>query len=56
MKKVSLFLIGISVLLFSSCTTEEIVTKKENSSIKKYDKEQYSEDVDPATVKPPTHG
>lgn len=54
MKKVSLFLIVMSVVLLTSCTTEEIVTKKDLST-KENVKEQYS-DVDPTTIKPPTHG
>ena len=56
MKKLSLFLFGMFVVMIVSCTPEEIVTKNNNPSKKINVKEQYSEEVDPATIKPPTHG
>lgn len=54
MKNYSILLLVVSVLMFCSCTVEDIPLEKNNEkSILQTDKQS---DVDPTTVKPPTHG
>jgi hypothetical protein len=56
MKKAALFLFGIMSILMTSCTLEDQEIKNKNSIIKNNEIQQYSDEVDPGTVKPPTHG
>jgi hypothetical protein len=55
MKKAVLILSGIA-LLMTSCTSEDTEIKKENSIKKNNEIYQGAPEVDPGTVKPPTHG
>lgn len=55
MKKSALFLFGIVLVLMTSCTLEDQEIKNENSTVKK-NEIQSSAEVDPGTIKPPTHG
>lgn len=55
MKNVALFLLGIVMILMTSCTEDQGIEK--SNSIRKNDQiQQGAPEVDPATVKPPTHG
>jgi PBP1b-binding outer membrane lipoprotein LpoB len=53
MKKLSGLL--AMIVLMASCTADPIETKNESSTVKKNIQSQINE-VDPGTVKPPTHG
>jgi hypothetical protein len=55
MKRAALFLSVFTVVLMSSCTLEDQDIDNKNSTIKN-NEIQSSAEVDPTTIKPPTHG
>jgi hypothetical protein len=56
MKKTALLLFGIVLVLMASCTLEDQGIEENNSIRKNNEIQGGAPEVDPTTIKPPTHG